>query len=639
MLKATDAELQSHVAQAALPPLLPTLAYLTGNMELLRAHLRPDPTKAREEQGGLTSEQQAEIRAIAMAELGRLRDGAPVASDHVTGEDLRAIMEFATGAEMSPDYLPLLREELSVTGDDLRRPQWTAGDHSLRSEFRVLVIGAGMSGILAGYRLLQAGVSFVVVDKNDRVGGTWYENSYPGCRVDVANHAYSYSFAQRSDWPYHFSPRSELLGYFADCADRFGVMPHVRLRTEVVSMEFDSRSLRWSVTMRRNGESTLEEFDAVISAVGQLNKPQIPEIPGIESFRGPCFHSAQWRDDVDLRGKRVAIVGSAASAVQLAPTVAEQAEHVDIYQRTPNWFVPVPHYHDPVPEGFRWLLEHLPSYAQWYRFWLFWRGTEGLLPACRVDDGWDDATLAVGERNRELRDLLEMYLRFEYADRPDLLEKIVPAYPPAAKRLILDNGSYARTLKRDNVSLVTSGIVGMTESGVVDDTGAFRAADVVIFATGFQASRFLTPMKVTGLDGRDLHREWDGDATAYLGITVPGFPNFFMLYGPNTNIVVNGSIIYFSECEVTYVLDCLREILGRPGRCALDVRADVHDAYNELIDAENRRMVWGVATVNSWYRNERGRVAQNWPFSLVEYWKRTRHVDPSDYRILQEDAR
>lgn len=639
VVKATDDELAAHLAEAVLPPLLPALAYLGGNTELLRPDLRPDPAKAREEQGGLSPEQQGEIRSIALAELRRLRDVGVTGGATVTGSDLRAMMEFATGAEMSPDYLPLLEEELSVTGEDLRKPRWKAGEVSPDRTVRVLIVGAGMSGILAGYRLLQAGVEFTIVDKNDRVGGTWYENSYPGCRVDVANHAYSYSFAQRSDWPYHFSPRSELLSYFTDCAERFGVMPHIRLSTEVLTMQFDEETVSWSVTMRTPQGTHTEVADVVISAVGQLNKPKFPDIPGRADFAGPSFHSAQWRGDVDLRGRRVAIIGSAASAVQLAPIVAEQAAHVDIYQRTPNWFVPVPHYHDPVPRGFRWLLEHVPSYAQWYRFWLFWRGTEGLLPACMVDEGWDDTRLAVGARNLELRELLEMYLRFEYADRPDLLEKIIPQYPPASKRLILDNGSFARTLKRGNVTLVSAGAAEMRETGVVDADGVFRDADVVIYATGFQASHFLTPMTVVGAGGRNLHATWNGDARAYLGITVPDFPNFFMLYGPNTNIVVNGSIIYFSECEVNYVVDCIRQILSHPARCALSVRREVHDSFNASVDEANRRMVWGAATVNSWYRNEKGRVAQNWPFSLLEFWQRTRRVDAADYDVLTGVAR
>jgi 4-hydroxyacetophenone monooxygenase len=221
----------------------------------------------------------------------------------------------------------------------------------------------------------------------------------------------------------------------------------------------------------------------------------------------------------------------------------------------------------------------------------------------------------------------------QYPDRPDLAEKVVPQYPPAAKRIIVDNGAWAAALHRDNVTLTTTPIDRIVAEGVVTTDGALHEFDVLIYGTGFQPSRFLTPMKVVGRGGVELHNRWDGDARAYLGVTVPGFPNFFLLYGPNTNIVVNGSIIWFSECEVRYVMDCIRNILTSDHR-ALDVKPDVHDRYNEAIDAENLRMAWGVSTVNSWYKNANGRVAQNWPFPLLEFWKRTREVDLNDYELM-----
>jgi 4-hydroxyacetophenone monooxygenase len=232
-----------------------------------------------------------------------------------------------------------------------------------------------------------------------------------------------------------------------------------------------------------------------------------------------------------------------------------------------------------------------------------------------------------------LRTMLAEAMEAQYADRPDLWEKALPEYPPASKRIIVDNGAWAQALHRDNVELTTANIDKITPEGVVTVDGRVHQFDVLIYATGFQPSRFLTPMKVVGRGGVNIHEQWDGDARAYLGITVPGFPNFFVLYGPNTNIVVNGSIIWFSECEVRYVMDCLRTVLAG-GHAALECRRDVHDRYNEEIDAENLRMAWGVSKVNSWYKNSKGRVAQNWPFPLLEYWTRTRQVDPADYDLL-----
>jgi 4-hydroxyacetophenone monooxygenase len=353
----------------------------------------------------------------------------------------------------------------------------------------------------------------------------------------------------------------------------------------------------------------------------------------MDSFAGPTFHSARWDHSVDLAGKRVAVIGTGASAIQIVPAIAEEVGELVVFQRTPPWFAPTPEYHDPVPDGLRWLYRHVPSYSEWHRFWIFWRMGDGVLEGVRVDPDWEPKGAAVSATNDLLRLVLTAYLEGEFADRPDLLEHAVPDYPPGAKRMLRDNGVWARTLERDDVRLITDPIREITPRGVVTADGTEHAVDVIVYATGFQASRFLTPMTVTGRDGVDLHQRWAGDARAYLGITVPGFPNLFCLYGPNTNIVINGSIIYFSECGVRYILGALGLLL-RDGHRALDVREDVHDAFNEAVDAENRMMAWGWSDVSSWYKNDRGRVAQNWPFTLLEYWQRTLAPDPADYELL-----
>ena len=626
---ADDETIRSALEVADLPALLPTLAHITGDLSLLREDLRIDPALMMEDQGGLTEDQQAAIRQLAFDVLTRFRDQGTIPAPPPDGEALQRIVDFLAGGVPSPEYLQMMEEELALT-EDVRGAHWHKRDVAPDRDFRVVIIGAGMSGIVAAYRLAQAGIDYVVLDKNDDVGGTWLENTYPGCRVDIPNHYYSYSFAQRDDWPFYYSPQAELFRYFRDCVEEFGIRDHIQFSTEVTSVEFDDDNATWTIsTVGPDGERNLTA-DAVISAVGQLNRPQYPEIEGRESFAGPSFHSAQWDHSVDLAGKRVAVIGTGCSAAQFAPIIAEQVDQLQIFQRTPNWMFPVPHYHHEVPEGFQWLLRHVPFYRQWYRFWLFWRGAETLRPMAEVDPDWPHQDRSVSELNDMLRAMLTEAMEAQYADRHDLLPKVIPTYPPAAKRIIVDNGVWAETLKRDHVTLTSDGIQRITPDGIVTVDGQLHQFDVIIYATGFQPSRFLTPMKVVGRGGVDLHHRWDGDARAYLGITVPGFPNFFLLYGPNTNIVVNGSIIWFSECEVRYVLDHLRTVLAQ-GHRALDVKADVHDAYNVEVDAENCRMVWGVADVNSWYKNAKGRVAQNWPFPLVEYWKRTRVIDPSDY--------
>jgi 4-hydroxyacetophenone monooxygenase len=563
--------------------------------------------------------------------LARFRDSGCKAAPVPSEDDVRRIMEYAVGGADMHAYVPLLEEELAHRGEDRRAPSWSKADIAPDVDFTVVIIGAGMSGLLAAHRLQQAGVDFVICEKNDDVGGTWYENQYPGCRVDNPNHNYSYSFAQRHDWPYHFSTQPVLHQYFRDIAEVFGLRSKIRFNTEVTSATWDESTATWTVAL--DGGETIEA-NAVISAVGQLNRPSYPtSIEGFGDFEGPAFHSARWRHDVDLTGKRVAVIGTGASAMQLIPEIAPQVGELLVFQRTPAWTGPTPEYHEPVPDGLKWLYGHVPSYAEWNRFCIFWRMGDGSIANVTVDPEWDGKGESVSMMNEFMRQLLVEYLKAEYEGRPDLLEACTPHYPPGAKRMIRDNGIWAATLKRDNVTLLDGGAIQrITPKGIVSGDGTEHVVDVIIYGTGFTASKFLTPMKVIGRDGVDLHEHWAGDARAYLGVTIAGFPNLFCLYGPNTNIVVNGSIVYFSECGVRLIMELLGHTL-RSGKRAIDVRKDVHDAFNEQVDAENGRMAWGVSTVNSWYKNEHGHVAQNWPFPLLEYWQRTSQPNPDDYQL------
>ena len=628
----TDERIAAALQDAVLAPLLPALAYLTGDMSLLRPHLRPDPLLIGMEFNGYTPEQQDEIRALALDALRAYRDGGCVPAAAPSDSDLLAMMEFSVGVDGMDPYLPLLEEELAYKGEDRRAPQWKLSDVTPGVDIDVVIIGAGMSGILAGHRLAQAGVPYTILDKNHDVGGTWFEAAYPGCRVDNPNHNYSYSFAQRHDWPGHYSSQGVLLEYFRECADAFDVRPHVRFGCRVEGAEWDEGSKRWTVRYTdSSGTATAITARVVISAVGQLNRPKFPtEIEGFGSFEGIAFHSSQWRHDVDLTGKRVVCIGTGASALQFLPHVAEQAASLVITQRTAPWLAPTPDYHDAVPDGLRWLYGHVPSYSEFNRFFIFWRMGDGAIESVRVDPNWASDGSSVNELSAFTRELLIEYLRVEFGDRPDLFEKVVPDYPPGAKRMVRDNGVWARTLKRPDVTLATEGIARITPTGIEMVDGTVHEADVLLYGTGYEASKFLTPMKVTGRGGVDLHEQWAGDARAYLGVAIPGFPNFFCLYGPNTNIVVNGSIIYFSECGVRYILNLL-ETMARNGAESIEVRRDVHDEFNQRCDVENRCMAWGWSPVSSWYKNDHGRVAQNWPFTLLEYWQRTKSIDAAEY--------
>ncbi|HEY1739810.1 MAG TPA: NAD(P)/FAD-dependent oxidoreductase [Acidimicrobiia bacterium] len=634
LLTGADDALRDALAEADVPPLMATVAYLTGDLSLLRPELRPDPMRMLEPTAGIEPEQQAEARELAFEALRRWRDAGRPAPAVPSAEALTEMLEFVVGGVPMADYRELFLEELGLDGADLRAPTWHKDDVARGVDFRVLVIGAGMSGLLAAHRLKQAGLDVIVVEKDRDVGGTWLENSYPGCRVDVGNLFYSYSFAQSAEWPQHYSQQATLLDYFRRCADELGIRPLIRFSTDVVSLTFDETNARWRAELRTaDGTTDTIEVHAVVSGVGQLNRPNMPDIKGMDTFAGPAFHSARWRHDVDLTGKRVAVIGTGASSSQLIPVIAEQVDALTIFQRTPNWLAPTPDYHDAVSPRQRDLFRDLPSYAQWSRFWLFWRNAEGMLPLVGVDPDWEPKDRSVSAMNDLLRQLFTGYLEMEFADRPDLLAKVVPQYPPSAKRVLRDNGIWARTLKRDNVELVTEPIAEITPTGVRTSDGAEHEVDVIVYGTGFEASRFLMPMRVTGRGGVDLHEQWHGDARAYLGVTIPGFPNLFCMYGPNTNIVINGSIIFFSECEVVYILESLHWML-KSGARAIDCRRDVHDEYNVRIDAGNRLRAWGASDVNSWYKNAKGHVTQNWPFSLLEYWQQTRTFNPSDYEAL-----
>jgi len=633
-LAATDDDtIRAALEHAEIPALLPALASALDDRSLVPEHLRPDLTVLMDPAAGLSAQQQTESRSLAFDAMKRLQECDEIAVHSQDLDDLRHLLEYTSGGEPVDEYLELLREELAL-GEDLRAPAWRKDDVAPNRAFRVAVIGAGMSGLAAAHRFSQAGLDVVVLEKNSDVGGTWLENSYPGCRVDVSNHFYSYSFAQRPDWPEYFSSQPVLLDYFRGVAEEHGLYELIRFGTEVTAVELDETTMTWTVqTVGADGTEDTLEVQAVVSAVGQLNRPNMPDIPGIDSFGGPSFHSARWDHAADLAGKRVVIIGTGASAAQFIPAVAEAAAHLTIFQRTPAWFVPTPDYHDAVSAEVQWLFRNVPGYANWYRFWIFWRNVEGLTPAATVDSEWDGHADSVSPINDFVRQFLTAYLSVEFADAPDLLPHVVPNYPPFAKRFIRDNGVWARTLKRDDVFLATNGVREITAEGVVDGDGTVHPADVIVYGTGFKASDFLMPMKVVGRGGVELHDRWNGDARAYLGITLPGFPNLFLLYGPNTNIVANGSITYFSECEVHYVLSCIEQML-RTGVRAIDTKQDAHDRYNERVDAKNRLMAWGASSVNSWYKNATGRTAQNWPFSLLDYWTQTRQADLDDYTLL-----
>jgi 4-hydroxyacetophenone monooxygenase len=637
---AGDAELAEALLAAELPSLMPALAYLTGDMSLVGDDLRPvssGPAVTAAPQGGMTAEQGALARQRALDALIAFRDGGCVPAAPPAGlTEQRALLTFMTG-DVDDAYLPMLAFELGLPSDT-DAPGWTKASLAKDRDFRVAVIGAGMSGLAVAYRLLQAGIDFTLFERNSDVGGVWLENSYPGVRLDTSNFCYSYSFLQRDDWPHQYSLGTEIRSYFQQASTRLGVRPHIRFRTPVRGMRFDEAAGEWLVTVEpggpRGGAIETLRFSAVISAVGQLNTPSYPDIEGAASFAGPSFHSARWDHGTDLAGRRVGVIGSGASGYQVVPSIAGTVGSMTLFLRNPPWTVPTPTYHAGLAPGLAWLFKAVPYYHRWFRFYQYWTSVEGRRDFAAVDPEWiaSDAAVpgAVSARNQALRETLTRHLMAEYEGRPDLQRVMIPGYPPYAKRMLRDNGVWARALRQPNVSVVGERIERITPSGIVTADGAEHQLDVIVYCTGFRAWRFLDGIEVTGRGGADLHGQWGNDPAAYLGVTVPNFPNLFCLYGPNTNLVVNGSIVMFSECAVHYVMECLRLLLAGGGQ-AMDLRPEVLDSYQAVIDKANAGMAWGVEGVDNWYKSASGRVSQNWPLPTIDYWTLTRRPDPAHY--------
>ena len=587
-----------------------------------------------EGQGLLSDAEKAAVRARALGVLAAYRDGGCKLPPLPSHETIHEMMSFLVGEPVPAEYVPMMLEELALDGESAREVPWDRGvPAAAKQGFHVLVIGAGMSGLLAAIQLEEAGIPYTVIEKNSGVGGTWFENTYPGCRVDVANHFYCYSFAPNHDWSEFFSQHTELREYFERCSREHGVRERIRFETEVVSARFDERNARWEVRVRARGgaEETLIA-QALISAVGQLNRPKLPEIPGRERFAGPAFHSAEWQHQHSLAGKRVAVIGSGASALQLVPEVAKQAQQLFVFQRSPAWMTPNPSYHRRVSEGTKWLLKHLPYYGRWYRFLLFWPASDGLLPSLIIDPSWPHPERSVNAANEQTRILFTDYLKRQVGDDPVLLAKVVPSYPPFGKRMLQDNGSWLAALKRENVELVTQRIAEISADAVVCEDGERYPVDVIVYATGFHANKFLYPMQIVGRQGAVLADRWGDDPRAYLGITVPGFPNLFCLYGPGTNLAHAGSIIFHSECQMRYVMGCIQTLIAQ-GYASLECRQDVHDAFNERLDRALAQTVWSHPGMNSWFKNAKGRVTTTSPWRLLDYWRWTKRPNLADFHL------
>ena len=645
-ITATDEELAAYVQKAELPPLLVALAQATGNLSLLDEQIRPPLVPANPFAGpqrGLTDEQLTEGRARVVEALIQLRD-----NDNVNPLPLDAVpqlLSFLTGGATEESF-PLLASELglepweglSSSGSTVVAERGESQATDELADFSVVIIGAGVAGLAAAHQMRKDGVSFTLVEQSDAIGGTWWKNRYPGCRLDTDNYTYSFSFAHRRYWPNQFSLRDDILGYLEELADELDLKDDLRLRTEVVSITFDERSLLWDVELRAwDGRIDHLSVNAVITGTGQLDRPQIPDIPGRERFRGKFFHTAQWDDDVDLTGRRVAVIGSGASAFQVVPAIVDTVDSLIVFQRNAPWMSPTPNYYDPTAPEMAWLLDHVPNYDRWLRINRLWVMIEGRRPYTIVDPEWHDER-SISQLSESMCQMLGDYISAQYTVKPELAEKAIPTYPPYAKRVLRDNGAWADALQREHTVVISDGISAITETGIVAGDGTEHPVDVIVWATGFLASEFLEPLTVRGRGGVDLHEQWKGDAKAYLGVSVPNFPNLFMVGGPNTGLVAYGSHHLFTECAVHYISKCI-DALRRLGGGAMDMKWEPFERFNEEIDRANRGMAWGASGVSSWYKNALGRVSQVWPHTTLDYWRSTREAPLDKYELMTNGRR
>ena len=624
---------QAALREASVPTLLMCLAQITRDPRWLEDPFLPkrDISIFAEPTGGLSDQAQASVRDATSQLLDDLAAGRVKLPPLPTEDELSRMMSVCVGEKVPREYAAMAMEEMGFAG---REVNWTQTPEPVKlTAFKTLVIGAGFTGVCAAYRLKQMGITFDIVDKNSGLGGTWYENDYPEAGVDTPNHFYSYSFAPNLGWTSNYSKRREVLDYQERVAADIGVRDLIRFGVEVISLRWDEADAVWEAQMRLpSGQTETQRYNAVITAVGQLNRPKLTLIRGSERFKGAIWHSAHWRRDVPLAGKRVAVIGTGASAMQFLRTVAGEAAHVTIFQRSPQWARPPQDYHGTVSAGARWLLENIPYYYAWYRFGLVWRMGDGLLPTVRKDPAWPHPERAMNYRNDRQREQLTDYLKQELEGRPDLIAKCLPDYPPYGKRILIDNGWY-KALRRDNVELVTEAVDHIDEAAVVSASGQRREVDVILLATGFEAGRMLWPMEILGRSGKALQAVWgEDDPRAYLGISVPDYPNLFVTYGPNTGLAHGGSIILVTECQVRYAVTMIREMIER-GIDQVEVKQDVHDRYNERVDAEHAQLVWTHKGMDTWYRNRKGRVFAPMPFRLVDYWTMTREPKLGDYQL------
>ena len=557
------------------------------------------------------------------------RDIAP------NSELMRHMLSTAVGEPVGDEFIPMLKEQMGFEPPEMRsqRPARQAP----ASDFKVLVIGAGLTGILAGIKLREAGYRFQIIEKNPEIGGTWWENTYPGCGVDTPSHFYSYSFELNPSWS-HYTPNGpEFQRYLLEVVKKYDLRRDITFETRVVSCVYDDERALWQVTLEDAAGRRVVEANAVINAHGPLNRWSFPKIKGLESFKGKLMHTAAWDSTYALEGKRVAMIGTGASGTQLGGAIAGQVEHLTVIQRSRHWVMP--NHYVPVPESVRWAQENIPHYAEWFRFRSYWFAADGLYENIKMDPEWPHQERSVSAYNDGVREYCLKNYQEKLADRPDLMEKLIPDYPVFGKRIVMDI-NWLETLKRDNVSLENTAIAHVSEDAIVLVDGRRIEVDAILCATGFDIADMTGKLEVVGRGGRNLREEWGGDdpdPRAYLGVTVPGYPNFFLTVGPNSAPNHAGGQNITSETQIHYILECL-ELLQARNVAALEPSEAACQRFNDEVDEVLKGLIWSHPKAQSYYKNRSGRIFLSSPYRLVDYWSMTRAPRIEDYVLHGEES-
>ena len=616
--------LRSGVDQGNIPALLMLLHQMTGDTKWLEEPFVPKraPGLDDNDSGQLPADIQREVRDLAREAIEAWLRGQDLALPEPDNAHLAKMLSVAMTEHVPEEYGDIVAAGM--------RPAATARDvPPALAKKSAIVIGAGISGICAGIELQRLGIDYVLFEKNEDFGGTWFENRYPGCGVDTPSLTYTFS-CRPNDWSKYFPLRDEIEGYLLDTASEFGLAAHAQFRSKVETARWDEAADQWEVAVSKpDGTIATHRADYLFSAVGLLNIPQYPKIAGLESFSGEVIHTSRWPAGTDLSGKRVAVIGNGASGMQVAPAVADDASALTIFARSKQWAAPFPQFRKPVPDGVRYLMRAVPLYRAWLEQRLSWTFNDRVHGTLRRDPDWPHPDRAVNEINDGHRRHFTRYVHEELADRPELIDDVLPDYPPFAKRMLLDNGWY-RTLRKPNVRLIPEHLARVEGNRLISSSGIEVEADVIILATGFQTTRVLGSYDVIGRNGQVLRDLWDeDDASAYLGTLVPGFPNLFILLGPNVGSGHGGSMIRNIENQMHFAGEVVLASAAR-GADTVEVKDAVYQDYRRRIDEAHETLVWTHPGTENWYRNTKGRVIAITPWRNDAFWRMTRSPKPDD---------